>query len=345
MSNRATSIVIIVLFTLALAWMGGMAAYFGWMPEAMSNLAPIIDEPFYFVLWTSAILTVGVVLVMLRMVVLGLRKGANGKSEPVPPSAFAEVSVVVVMTIFLLFIFTWGFKAFMTVTQAPSNAYVIRVHARSWAWEFVYPNGLRTTNELFVPSNRPVKMLMSSSDVLHSFWVPNFRVKQDVIPDRYTTVWFEATTETAIPEKIGDPESEGYIRILCTEYCGLGHSAMMAKLWVLPQDRFDEFLANAGGGDDELPLDELGAKLFTQKACNGCHSTDGSPGVGPSFQGLFGRQSTFTDGSTATADENYIRESIVVPAAKVVDGYQPIMPPIPMDDREVEALIEFLKGL
>ncbi len=345
MSNRTVSIAILVLFTLTLVWMGAMISYFGWMPEAMSNLAPVIDEPFYFVIWTSGVLTVGVVLVMLRMVILGLRKGKVGKSEPVASSAFVEVSVVVVMVIFVMFIFTWGFKAFMTVTQVPSNAYEIRVHARKWAWEFEYPNGLRTTNELFVPSNRPVKMLMSSSDVLHSFWVPNFRVKQDVIPDRYTTVWFEATTETAIPDRVGDPESEGYIRILCTEYCGTGHSAMMAKLWVLPQDRFDEFLATAGGGDEDMPLDELGARLYTRKACVGCHSVDGSPGVGPSLQGIFGRMSSFTDGSTATVDENYLRESIVVPAAKVVDGYQPIMPPIPMDDREVDALIEFLKGL
>ena len=120
---------------------------------------------------------------------------------------------------------------------------------------------------------------------------------------------------------------------------------MLAKLWVLPQDEFDEFLASGGGATEDMPLDELGALLYTQKACNGCHSTDGSPGVGPTFQGRFGGQRTFTDGTSATADENYLRESIVVPAAKIVEGYQPIMPPMPLTDREVDGLIEFIKGL
>jgi cytochrome c oxidase subunit 2 len=345
MNNKTTSITVVVLFLLTLVWIGWIWAHFGWMPEAKSNLAPIIDAPFYFVLWTSAIATVGVVLAMLWLVVQGLGKDGDKEPEPVAANTGMEVAWIVMMTVLVMFVFAWGFRAFMIVTQPPANAYEIRAFARKWAWEFEYPNGLRTTNELFLPSNRPVKMLMSSSDVLHSFWVPEFRVKQDVIPNRYSTVWFEATVETPAPEGVGDTETAGYLRLLCTEYCGTGHSAMMAKVWVLPQDGFDEFLASGGGGTEDMPLEELGAALYTQKACNGCHSTDGSPGVGPTLQGILGAQETMTDGSTVTVDENYLRESIVVPAAKVVEGYQPIMPPIPMSDREVDALVEFIKGL
>ena len=251
--------------------------------------------------------------------------------------------MIILPTILVLIVFTWGFKAFMTVTQAPDNAYEIRVNARKWAWDFEYSTGFISTNELYIPSNRPIKLIMSSDDVLHSFWVPEFRVKHDVIPNRYSTVWFEATEETGAPETPGDPNATGYIRILCTEYCGTGHSAMLAKIWVLPQDEFDQFLAEGGGISEDMPLAELGQLLYQQKACNGCHSLDGTPGVGPSFQGLFDSQATFADGTTATRDENYLRESILVPAAKVVEGYQPIMPPIPLQDREVDGLIEFLK--
>jgi cytochrome c oxidase subunit 2 len=345
MKNRTASIGVVVISILMLIAMGAMMAYFGWMPEAMSNLAPVVDAPFYFVIATSAILTVGVVLVMLRLVVKYLRKEEHENSTPVEPSPLLELSWVVLPTILVLIVFTWGFKAFMTVTQPPDNAYEIRVYARKWAWEFEYPTGFRTTNELYVPSNRPVKLVMTSTDVLHSFWVPNFRVKHDVIPNRYSSVWFEATHETPIPASVGDPDATGFIPILCTEYCGTGHSAMGAKLWVLPQDRYDEFLAGAGGATDDMPLPELGELLYTQKACNGCHSIDGAPGVGPTLLGLFGKEETMTDGTRLVADENYLRESILVPAAKVVEGYQPIMPPIPLTDREVDGLIEYIKTL
>jgi cytochrome c oxidase subunit 2 len=345
MKNRTASIAVAVVSILTLAAMGAMMAYFGWMPEGMSNLAPVVDAPFYFVIATSALLTVGVVLAMLRLMMKYLRREEDEGSTLVEPSPLLELSWVVLPTILVLIVFFWGFQAFMTVTQAPANSYEIRAYARKWAWEFEYPNGFRTTNELYVPSNRPVKLIMTSSDVLHSFWVPNFRIKHDVIPNQYTSVWFEATKETVMPASVGDPESTGYIQILCTEYCGTGHSAMGAKLWVLPQDRYDEFLAGAGGATDDMPLPELGELLYTQKACNGCHSIDGSPGVGPTLQGLYGKQELLTDGSTVTADENYLRESILVPAAKIVEGYQPIMPPIPLTDREVDGLIEYMKTL
>lgn len=341
MKNRTAGIAVVVVSLLSLVLMGVMWAWFGWMPEGKSTHTDLVDAPFYFVLYASAILTVGVVLVMLRFIIIYRRKEVDQQSIPVSPSRLVETLWVVLPTILVMFIFTWGFKAFMTLTQAPADAYEIRVVARKWAWEFEYPNGYISTNELIVPSGRAVKLLMTADDVLHSFFVPAFRVKHDVVPNRYTTVWFEATSETGLPSESG----EGYIRIYCTEYCGRGHSAMLAKLWVVGQDVYNEWLASAGSAGDDMPLPELGKLVFNQKACNGCHSIDGAAGVGPSMQGLFGKTESLSDGTTVEVDENYLRESILVPAATIVEGFQPIMPPIPLQDREVDALIEYIKEL
>lgn len=343
MTNKSASIAVVVVSILTLLAMGALSMWFGWMPRASSNLASVVDAPFYFVLAVGALLTIAVVLTMLWFMIKFLRKESDQPSQPVPPSNKVELTMIILPTVLVVVIFTWGFKAFMTLTQPPANAYEIRVKARKWAWDFEYPNGFVSTNELLVPSNRAVKLLMSSDDVLHSFWVPEFRIKHDVIPNRYSTVWFEATNETGTPPSAGGQDSTGHIQILCTEYCGTGHSAMLARLWVLPQDEFDEWLVAGGGVAEDMPLADLGELLYQQKACNGCHSTDGTPGVGPTFQGIFGSEGTMTDGSTVTKDENYLRESIVVPAAKIVEGFQPIMPPIPLSEREVDGLIEFLK--
>lgn len=343
MSNRRVSFIVAAVMVLSLVWMAGMVLVFGWMPAQKSSLAPVIDAPFHFVVAVSTILTVGVVLTIIRFLFKYGRRSADQVSEPVYGSPIMEATWIVIPTVLVLVIFTWGFKAFMSVTQPPKNAYEIRVKARKWAWDFEYPNGYVSTNELYVPSNRPIKMIMTSDDVLHSFYVPEFRVKHDVIPNRYSTVWFTATEETGPPPEGDNPT--GYVQIFCAEYCGTGHSAMQAHLWVLAQDDYDKWLASAASAGEELPLPDLGEKTFNGKACSGCHSTDGSAGVGPTLKGIFGETVTLADGSTATVDENYLRESITVPAAKVVQGFQPIMPPIPLTDREIDGLIEYIKTL
>lgn len=343
MNNRLISIVVALVMVLSLVAMAALVLVYGWMPEQKSSTASVIDAPFYFVVAVSTVLMVGVVATMILFMFKFGRRHEDQTAELVYGSAAVEAAWIVIPTILVLVVFTWGFKAFMTITQPPKNAYEIHATARKWSWDFEYPNGFVSTNELYVPSNRPVKMIMTSTDVLHSFFVPAFRVKHDVIPNRYSTVWFTATEETGMPVEGEDPT--GYIQIYCTEYCGTGHSNMMARLWVLPQDDYDSWLAAAGSGGEDLPLPELGEQVFGAKACLGCHSVDGSGGVGPSMKGLFGTSETMSDGSTVEVDENYLRESIIVPAAKVVQGYQPIMPPIPMSDREVEGLIEFIKTL
>ena len=194
----------------------------------------------------------------------------------------------------------------------------VKVTAQKWFWQFDYPDGAASTNELVVPTGVPVKLVMSSQDVIHSFFVPDFRVKMDVLPNRYTIAWFEAT-------------EPGTYDLFCTEYCGTGHSKMLGKVRAVSEPEFAAWVeqnSNIGQGIT-------------------CHTVDGSPLVGPSFKGVFGHKVKLSDGRTVTADENYLRESILKPQAKVVQGFQPVMPTYQsiLKPREVDALIEYIKSL
>jgi cytochrome c oxidase subunit 2 len=218
---------------------------------------------------------------------------------------------------------------------APKDALEIKVTGQKWFWVFDYPNGANSMNDLVVPVGKPVKLLMSSQDVIHSFFVPDFRVKMDVLPNRYTITWFEAL-------------NEGEYEIFCTEYCGKGHSEMLGKVKVLSEEDYAKWLSSAAADIPEgASLEEVGAKLYTSKACVTCHSLDGTPGVAPSFLNKFGSQEQLTNGTNILVDENYVRESILNPQAKVVLGFQPVMPTYQgvLTDRQIDALIAYLKTL
>jgi cytochrome c oxidase subunit 2 len=303
-----------------------------WLPEGASTLAPEIDSLFYFVSWVSLILFVGVIGMMVYFVVKYRRRTPEDRPELVHESKLMEVSWIVVPTILVLLVFAWGFRAFVQLSVAPPDSYVVDVRAKKWLWEFEHASGAQTVGELHVPVNRPVRLQMSSEDVIHSFFIPAFRVKHDVLPNRYTSVWFEATRADTF-------------QVFCTEYCGTQHSGMLAKVIAMPEEDFNEWLQTGGGAAEDLPLPEYGAQLYQQQACFTCHSIDGSSNVGPSFQGLFGKQRTFQDGTSTVADENYIRESILQPGAHVVEGYQNVMPAsyASLNERQLSALIAFIQ--
>lgn len=301
-----------------------------WLPTDASTLAPELDSLFYFVLWTSVVIFVGVVAAMVYFTYKYRRRRPDEQPELVQENKFIEISWVVIPTILVLIVFTWGFRAFIKFGVAPPNAYEITVRGQQWSWLFEYPNGVQSS-ELHVPVDRPVRLKMSSTDVLHSFFVPAFRIKQDVLPNRYTYVWFEPTrTDT--------------FKVLCTEYCGTQHWDMTADVVVQSQAGFDQWLEEMDTPED-MPLPALGKKLYQQQGCQACHSLDGSPGVGPTLQNLYGSERQLADGSTVEADENYLRESILNPGAQLVEGYQNVMPASfgGLSEREVSALIEFIK--
>ena len=301
-----------------------------WLPEAASALAPEIDSLFNFVTIASAILLVIVTAAMLWFVYRYRRRNPAERPAPVSESRVLEISWIVIPTILVLLVFNWGFKSFVEQKTMPPSAYDIQVQAQSWNWLFEYPNGV-TSDTLVVPANQPVKTTMSSQDVTHSFFVPAFRVKQDVLPNRYTSVWFEAT-------------ERGTYDLFCTEYCGRNHSEMNATVKVVSRERFDQWLDESSMPED-IPLPDLGERLYTQQGCQGCHSLDGSDMVGPTWEGLYGKTDhQMADGSTVTADENYLRESILQSGAKIVQGYQNVMPSYAnLSEREVSGLVEFIK--
>jgi cytochrome c oxidase subunit 2 len=304
------------------------------LPPAKSTLAAETDALFNFINVTSIILLIGITIAIVFFSWKYRRRSENDVTPVITHNSKLEITWSVIPLILVIIVFGWGLSGYVNLTTIPDDAYEVRVVGKSWLWEFHYETGHVSVNELHVPVDRPVKLIMSSDDVIHSFYIPDFRIKRDVLPNRYSSVWFEAT-ET------------GESVIFCTEYCGMAHSDMLATTIVHEQEDFETWLETAGSADDNLSPVELGEQLVTRNACTTCHSMDGSRLQGPSFQGLWGSERAFEDAENVTADENYIRESILEPQAKIVESYDPVMPPYAgtLDDRQIDAIIEYIKTL
>ncbi len=302
-----------------------------WLPRAGSTLAREVDASFNLVYWVAVFFFLLVVGALVVFVVRYRRK--VGAEVPRAPDHNTPIEIVwtAIPVAIVLVLFAVGFRVYLKSSVAPADAMEVSVTAERWMWTFTYPNGTVSVNELRVPRARPVKLILSSRDVIHSFFVPEMRVKKDAVPNSYTTLWFEAT-------------EAGESTIQCTEYCGAGHSSMLGKLIVQEDKDFDNWL-ESGGGDNKLPPAELGARLFAKMACNTCHTTDGLPKTGPTFKGIYGTRVELADGTSALVDENYIRESITSPAAKVVRGFQPVMPVFKglLTQKQIDGLVAFIK--
>ena len=234
-------------------------------------------------------------------------------------------------------IFAWGFLGYMEMRVAPRDAYEIEVVAKKWQWLFKYANG-HVDEQLHVPVERPVRLVMRSEDVIHSLYVPAFRLKMDVVPGRFTTTWFEAIAPGTYP-------------LLCAEYCGAGptrgHSDMISSVVVHEPGQFERWLEDAGNWMKNLAPAEAGEQLFHRRGCAQCHSVDGRALVGPTLQAVWGQTHRFTDGSSAEVDENYVRQSILEPMAKIREGYPAQMPTYKgiLNDEEISALIAYIRWL
>ncbi len=304
------------------------------LPPQGSTISGEVDSLFGFIFIVSIILFVLVVGLTVFFAVRYRRRGKVALTSGVTQNLPLEMLWTGIPLILVLVVFVWGFQTYMKMHVVPKDALEIKVTGQKWFWSFDYPNGASSVNELVVPEGKPVKLLMSSKDVIHSFFVPSFRVKMDVVPNRYTVTWFEA-------------KGVGTHDLFCTEYCGTGHSDMIGTVRVLSEREFNTWLEESSGPAEGEPLDAYGKKLYTSRACNTCHSVDGSKLVGPSFKGIYGSQAMLSDGSAVTVDENYIRESILKPQAKIVAGYDPVMPTYQgiLKSRDIDALIAYIKSL
>jgi len=304
-----------------------------WMPGQYSTFAPEVDRVFYFVLAVCSIFFALVVGLMLFFLVRYRRRPGVGPGQTASTSLFLEVFWTLVPVAIVAVIFYKGFAAYMDMQTIPPGSYEIRVSARQWAWQFIYPNG-HVDENLHVPVDEPVKLTMTSEDVIHGLAIPDFRVKMDLVPGRYTTTWFRAV-------------QPGTYQLYCTEYCGDDHSDMLAAVVVHGPGEFEAWLDDAANYLKTLPPAEAGKLLYTRRGCAQCHSIDGTAGTGPTLKGIYGKTHQMADGSGVVVDDNYIRESILEPQNRIRAGYQPVMATYQglVSDEDIVALIEYIKSL
>lgn len=313
------------------------------MPEGASTLAPLVDSLYYDIFWISVVSFVAIVACMTWFA-WRFRRRKGVKSKPPGHHNALELFWTFSPLILLAYMFHQGFAGFMTMAIPPENAINVRARAYKWRWEFEQPNGM-VDGELIVPVGQPVRMIMSSvpngpepadAAVLHSFFVPAFRVKRDVVPGMYTSLWFEATRE-------------GTFDIFCTEYCGTGHSRMLSHVNVWPQQQYEDYLREGPACPDDIENDwEWGQQLFSSNGCTACHHVEESLGalVGPNLANVAGTQQPLMGGESILADADYIRNSIVNPADHIVEGFNnAAMPPYNLQDRPLNALIAYLAHL
>lgn len=311
------------------------------LPPAMSDTAPPVDSTYNFIFWFSVAFA-GVVTALTLYFIVKYRRRAGVKAEPTGHFNRLEVFWTVTPTIFIGVLFHVGFSAYIKNATAAEGATEIRVRGKKWSWEFEYPTGDRMPGELVLQQGQPYKMIISSDDVLHSFFIPEFRLKRDAVPGQYS---FIAFTPTVV----------GPAHVFCAEYCGTSHSGMLATVKVLPPNEYQEFVKTLGkctGTPEECVPEKWGESLFTKNACTTCHGAGGSGTLGgskspgPKLAGIYNKPQAIVGGPAVTADENYIRESILRPNAKIVEGYTTVqMPTFVMKDDQLDAIIAYLKSL
>jgi cytochrome c oxidase subunit II len=303
-------------------------------PEQASTLAPQTDALLLFLL---AVTTFFVVLIAGMIIVFMIRYRRRDPDE-IPESVHGSLALEIAWTVpplvIVMVIFFWGASLFATIQRPPDDAINIDVVGKQWMWKLQHMEGRREINELHIPVGKPVKLTMTSEDVIHSFFVPAFRTKQDAVPGRYTTTWFEAT-------------KPGTYHLFCAEYCGTIHSGMIGHVIAMEPAEFQAWLqtGEAGAVPPVSPA-AAGEALFQAQGCGSCHAA-GAEQRGPQLAGLFGTTVHFEGGGTTVADENYLRESILDPQAHLVAGYQAIMPTYQglLSEENVMQLIAYLKTL
>lgn len=307
-----------------------MFTNFPFFPQQASAQAGQVDAIYFFMVAVTAFFSILIAGLVVLFAIKYRRRHRDEVGHAIHGSLALELLWTVIPFFIVMVMFAWGAKVFFDMYRPPAGAMEIYVVGKQWMWKAQHMDGQREINELHVPVGRPVKLIMGSEDVLHSYYIPAFRVKADVIPGRYNVLWFTAT-------------KPGTYHLFCAEYCGTKHSGMVGSVIAMEPQAFQAWLG--GGGASESPV-AAGEKLFSDLACNTCHMTE-SQGRGPMLTNLFNKPVELQNGQTVVADEAYLRESIVNPQAKVVAGFQPIMPTFQglVTEEQLLQLISYVKSL
>jgi len=291
-------------------------------------MAGNVDALYIFLVILSTLMT-GLIFVAIVYFAARYRKQEGVQAEQIDGSTPLELTWTIIPFFVFMVIFLWGAVVYFKEHTPPRDATEVYVVAKQWMWKLEHSEGQREINELHVPVGRDVKLIMTSQDVIHSFFVPAFRMKQDVLPGRYTMAWFRAT-------------KPGTYHLFCAEYCGTQHSGMIGDIVVMEPAQYEAWTSGGSTG----PLSATGEKVFGELGCSTCHRPD-SQGRGPNLQGVFGKPVELADGRTVTADENYVRECILDPGSRRVKGFQPIMPTFQglVSEEQVNALVAYVKSL
>jgi len=299
-------------------------------PEAASTIAGEIDAVFLFSVAVTVVCTVLIFGMIVFLAVKFRRRDENFVPKPIHGSTPLEIFWSIIPFIITQILFGWGAYLFFKYSSPPADAMDVHVVGKQWMWKVQHPEGKREINQLHVPLGQPVRLIMTSEDVVHSFYIPAFRVKRDAVPGRYNTLWFEAN-------------KTGEFHLFCAEYCGTEHSRMIGSVVVLPPREYDEWLRTDDGV--ETPA-EAGERLFSRLRCDSCHAAEGV-GRAPSLRNVFGSTVTLKDGSRATIDETFIRESILNPTHAVAGGYDAVMPTFQgqVTEEQILELIAYIRSL
>jgi cytochrome c oxidase subunit 2 len=300
------------------------------LPEQASTFASRVDLLYFFMVAVTVFFTLLIALLVIAFAIRYRRRSADEKPKPIHGNNVLEITWTVIPLILVMIMFFWGAKLYFDMNHVPRDAMEILVTGKQWMWKLQHPNGKREINELHIPVNQPVKITMTSEDVIHSFYVPAFRIKQDAVPGKYTTAWFEAT-------KVGK------YHLFCAEYCGTEHARMGGWVYVMPEA---EYQAWVGGQVADASPVSGGERLFASLGCATCHS--GIKGAqGPDLAGVFGSEQKMADGEVVVADENYIRESILNPYKRITEGYAGVMPSYQgiVNEQQLLEIVAYIKSL
>jgi len=301
------------------------------IPESASTFSWRVDALYFYLSGVTLFFTLLICATLIFFVIRYRRRTPYEIPRPIAGSHKLETLWTVIPFLIAMTMFGWGARLYFEQYKPPQNAMEIYVVGKQWMWKLQHATGQREINELHVPVGRKIKLIMTSEDVIHDFFVPAFRTKADVVPGRYTTIWFEAT-------------KPGKYHLLCAEYCGMNHSGMTGSVYVMEPREFDNWLSgNAGNASPAA----AGRELFQTLGCASCHGANGEGGRGPTLAGLIGRQTPLEGGQSIKADEAYIRESILNPQAKIVAGFPPIMPTFQgqVTEDQLVQLVAFIKSL